>query len=430
MSGTSPRSLAGLQREYAERPAHRESARQQPALTLPRLWTACNAVHLLLLVNIVINIGWVATSHLRLNDLGSFLHSGAAYRAGLNPYGYYPWLKPLPISGEALNLNPPISVYFFETLTVFDPIVLRTIFLGASLMMFGVAVALLLRAYPEKRNVTVLLTVFALTGLWHMVYYLQIYAPLLLAIVGAWLLIRQGRLAWAGVLIGFVIAVKPNYALVPLMLLAAGYARIAVPALLVAAAISLVPLIIDGPVIYEQWLDMTLGFGGIEWTSNASLMAVGEHLGLPIIGRTLAVSVMLGILYVQRRYRPAPLDALTLSIMAVILFGPVSWAGYTLFLLPFILSRAWDRLTLVAIAALMVPFCIMRAIALGGDWLNTVLAPLYAWGVVLLLARLLLDYVPVQLRMSARLRDVLRRPRARRLTPMATQPSVCSARRN
>jgi hypothetical protein len=242
-----------------------------------------------------------------------------------------------------------------------------------------------------------------------MVYYLQIYAPLLLMMIGAWMLLRREKFVLAGLLIGIVIAVKPNYALVPLMLLAAGYGRIALPAITVAAGISAVPLVLEGPAIYREWLDLTVGFDGLEWTSNASLMAVGEHLGAPMIGRTLAVAVTLGILWVEKRYRPPPLDALTLALIAVVLFGPVSWAGYTLFLLPFLFSREWDRLTLISIAGLSVPFCIMRAIGLGNDWLNTLVAPLYAWAVVLLLVRLLRDYIVWEPWALPRPRDLLRR---------------------
>jgi hypothetical protein len=40
----------------------------------------------------------------------------------------------------------------------------------------------------------------------------------------------------------------------------------------------------------------------------------------------------------------------------VLLLGPVSWAGYTLFLLPFLFSRKWDRVTWVAVLLLAAPF--------------------------------------------------------------------------
>ena len=45
------------------------------------------------------------------------------------------------------------------------------------------------------------------------------------AMTGAWLLMRRGDWLVAGILIGLVVAIKPNYALVPLVLFAAGHWR-------------------------------------------------------------------------------------------------------------------------------------------------------------------------------------------------------------
>src|SRR5690606_17847336 len=137
------------------------------------------------------------------------LHSGAVYREGLNPYAFFPLVQPHPISPEALNLNPPISVYPFAALTFFDADIIRFAFLAGSLVMYAAAVGLLMRAYPDKRGWQYVLAIVSLAGLWHMVYYLQVYAPLLLAVVGAWLLMRRGSYVWAGILIGIVIAIKP-----------------------------------------------------------------------------------------------------------------------------------------------------------------------------------------------------------------------------
>src|SRR5438045_2456951 len=83
------------------------------------------------------------------------------------------------------------------------------------------AVGLLMAAYPDKRNLLVLLAVVSLAGVWHMVWYLQLYAPLILAITCSWLLMRRGNLLIAGVMLGLVVAVKPNFGVVILALLAA-----------------------------------------------------------------------------------------------------------------------------------------------------------------------------------------------------------------
>ena len=367
-----------------------------------------------LIVNVVANAVWVASSFDELKDLDSFLHSGAAYARDLNPYGYYGWLEPPPISREALNLNPPVSVYLFEPISELDRGMVGTAFLVGSLAMVAISAGLLMRAYPEKRNWLMILIVLAMAGIWQMLFYLQIYAPLLLATTGAWLLMRRGDWLLAGVLIGVVVAIKPNYAIVPLILLAAGHYRPSIAAVGTAVLISLIPLAIDGPVIYREWLHMTMAFDGYEWTSNASLVSVGERLDLAPAGQVAGAVLALAVLVLARRLRPGALDAMGLGLMTVILVGPVSWAGYTLLLLPFLFSMKWDRWTWLSVAILVMPFAPVPTIAAfgidfpnvfnsssdGAGWAvpaplvtvaSAVVLPIiggiYAWGVMLLLVR-------------------------------------------
>lgn len=309
----------------------------------------------MLVVDLAVNLVWLTSAN-GLADLGSFLHSGVAFRHGLDPYGFYAWLNPPPISRDALNLNPPVTVYFFAALTLLSAHVVQSLFLGASVALFAVAVALLLREYPDKRDLLVVLAVLSMAGVWHMLWYRQIYAPLLLAIVGSWLLMRRGRLVWAGVLIGLVIVVKPNYALLPLLLFAAGHRRVAIPAFLTAAVVSAIPLAVDGPSIYEHWIRYSMAFQGIDWASNASLMSVGDRFGSAGVGEALTALLVVAAVVWHWRARPALLDATAAGLLAVILLGPVSWAGYTLLLLPFLFSRRWDRWTWVAILLLDIPY--------------------------------------------------------------------------
>jgi len=317
---------------------------------------------ILLIGIILLNLFWVIdhpaspTDLGSLKDLGSFLHSGAAHREGLNPYAYHPLIQPLPISQEGLNLNPPISVYAFDLLSRFDPSAVKVGFIAISCLSYFGAVFALMRAYPEKRTLLVALSMIALAGFWHMLWYLQLYAPLLLGVVAAWLLIRNGNLFWGGILIGLVIALKPNYAVVPLILLAAGHYRIALLAIGAAACISAIPLLLDGPQIYRQWLELSIQFPGLTWTSNASLASAGARLGVPFLGTMFAGIVLLAVLYVTWRIRPSPLNAMACGLLTVLLLGPVSWAGYTLFLLPFLFSRKWDRVTWAAVLLLAAPF--------------------------------------------------------------------------
>ncbi|HWO72114.1 MAG TPA: glycosyltransferase family 87 protein [Dehalococcoidia bacterium] len=354
-------------------------------LLSPRLLIA------LLAMDAVASLVWALDRIGKLQDLGSFLHAGASYRQGLNPYAYHPWIDPQPISPEALNLNPPVSVYVFEVLTSVDETLLRFAFFVGSLALFGLALLLLTRAYPEKRTGLSLIFPLAMSGLWHMLGYLQIYAPLVLCVVVAWSCMRRGNLAVAGILIGIVIAVKPNFALWPLFLLLAGHQRVALASMASAGLLSAIPLIVDGPRIYGQWLELTLSFDGLEWASNASLMSLGARAGVPLLGQLAAVSVVLYLLARQWRLKPEPLDSSAAAIIAVLLFGPVSWSGYTLFLLPFIFSRAWNAPMRACLLMLCVPFWVVRYASLLGPFANALLGFTYGWGILLLLVLVLKD---------------------------------------
>jgi hypothetical protein len=266
------------------------------------------------------------------------------------------------------------------------------LFLG-TVAFFAVALYMLMRAYPDKRDPLVLLAVCSLAGVWHTLGYLQIYAPLILGVIAAWLLLRRGDLLMAGLIIGLIVAVKPNFVLWPLLLLVAGQPRVALAAFASASAVSVIPLIVDGPEIYLQWLNVSMAFSGVEWSSNAALASVGARFGSEPVGFVLGAIVVLGLAFWFLRSRPQVLTASALSIAAVLLAGPVSWAGYTLFLAPYLFSRPWTRLVWASLLLLATPFWLVRYFTMLGPVSNALLGSIYAWGVLLLFAVIVWEQV-------------------------------------
>jgi hypothetical protein len=372
-------------------PAQRLPRFPQPSINLS-VWTSRILVAWLV-VCLVSSLGWALHRQEDLQDLGSFLHSGASYRQHLDPYTYHPIVDPQPISPDALNLNPPISVYAFAAISPLDPqVTSRLLFLG-TVAFFAVALYMLMRAYPDKRDPLVLLAVCSLAGVWHTLGYLQIYAPLILGVIAAWLLLRRGDLLMAGLIIGLIVAVKPNFVLWPLLLLVAGQPRVAFAAFASASAVSVIPLIVDGPEIYLQWLNVSMAFSGVEWSSNAALASVGARFGSEPVGFVLGAIVVLGLAFWFLRSRPQVLTASALSIAAVLLAGPVSWAGYTLFLAPYLFSRPWTRLVWASLLLLATPFWLVRYFTMLGPVSNALLGSIYAWGVLLLFAVIVWEQV-------------------------------------
>ena len=77
-----------------------------------------------------------------------------------------------------------------------------------------------------------------------------------LAGVSAWILLERKKEIWAGILIGLVVAMKPNFAVWPALLLLSGTYRPALASIATVAVVSAIPLAVFGPEIYRQWLDL------------------------------------------------------------------------------------------------------------------------------------------------------------------------------
>ena len=345
----------------------------------------------LLTASIISSLVWAVSMAQHLEDLGSFLHSGVAYRHGLDPYGYYGWLHPQPISPNALNLNPPISVYAFALLTHLNSEVVRWTFLVGNTLVFCLAVRMLASAYPEKRSFIALLALFCTAGLWHMLGYLQIYAPLLLLVTASWLAMRRGDLLLAGIAAGIVVAIKPNFVLWPVFLIAAGHRRSGFAALATFVGLSLVPLAVDGTSIYRSWFHLTSSFTGMQWASNTSIASITARFGSQSLGFAVVIALVGWLLRWLNQTRADGHTATTLGILAALLFGPASWAGYTLFLLPFLFSRTWNRPIWVAVLMLAVPFWLVRSATGAGSIWDPLIGPLYAWATLVLLGTVLYE---------------------------------------
>lgn len=169
-----------------------------------------------------------------LADFGSFHAAGTAARAGLNPYGAdSPLIFRPDILGEtvvALNLNPPALLPFCEIISFVDPQFGLLAWRLLSLACYGCAVAIIWRAYPRARTLTRLMWSISIAGIYHILEMGQIYAPLALIAAGAYIAIDRKHLLLGGVLMGVLVAIKPNLAIWPAALLLVGYWRVALAA--------------------------------------------------------------------------------------------------------------------------------------------------------------------------------------------------------
>ncbi|MBA3886039.1 MAG: DUF2029 domain-containing protein [Acidobacteria bacterium] len=328
-----------------------------------------------------------------LRDYGSFVASGRAASVGDNPYGVYPLTFHVVLPGIDVwnpNLNPPISVLLFEWFDRVEPSRGFRLWWLASMACYVVTIALLLRRYEARHPVLVALWALALAGFWDTLALGQIYLPLVLAAVGAWLLLERDRPVAAGLLIGLVVAFKPNFAVWPALLLLAGHGRVATAAAGAAAMLSAVPLATHGPGIYRQWIALILADEGrAGFLTNASLAGLAHRLGAPDAGMAASVLLLLALAAWAARRRPGDMRASEFGIAAAILASPLAWVHYTLFLLPVFVARTFTPLFVASAVLLVVPVPVLLRLLGAPAWQQATVGSVYNWAVLLCLAGLM-----------------------------------------
>ncbi|MDY6962513.1 MAG: glycosyltransferase family 87 protein, partial [Pseudomonadota bacterium] len=328
-------------------------------------------------------------------DFGAFVASGRAAAAGLDPYGIYPPLTPHVVfpGFEAWNpnLNPPISALLFQLFDITDLATSLRVWWGISLVCYLAAVVLLLRRYSEGVEAILLgIWAFALAGFWDTLFLGQIYTPLVLAAVVAWLLLERGKLVQAGILIGLLVSMKPNFLVWPVLLFLAGCWRPPLVAAATAAVVAAIPLAVFGPQIYLDWLSLVASDGDrAVFLTNASLAGLAARAGLPLLGTVLSALLLLSLAAWAVWRRPGTMDVSSFALVAALLASPLGWIHYTLFLLPVLLHH-WQRpWTWPVAVALTIPVPLVLAQFGASAWLQLTVGSVYGWSLVLLLLGLI-----------------------------------------
>jgi hypothetical protein len=326
-----------------------------------------------------------------LLDYGSFIASGRAASQGLNPYGIYPLTFHVVMPGFESwnpNLNPPAALPLFQLLGLMDPHEGFRLWWSLSVLCYAATVLLLLARRDSSRGAHWLaaLWAFALAGFWDTLVLGQIYLPLVLSAAGAWLLLERGQGVLAGVAIGLVIAVKPNFMVWPALLFLAGYYRPVVSAGVTALLLSLLPVLLYGPDVYQQWFALLATEGHrVAFLTNASLSGLLLRSGLGILATPIGVLVLAALAFWAWRSRPSLAQASALGLIGALVASPLAWVHYTLFLLPLFFTRPMNWVLGLAAVLLVLPVPWVLGFMASPSWVQASIGSVYGWAVLLCL---------------------------------------------
>lgn len=285
-----------------------------------------------------------------LLDYGSFMHSAEAIEHGRNPYVYHPDLRPPPIEPESLNLNPPVSLIPFVALHQIDDHLGLDLMRITSLVALAVVLSLLKVRYSS--GLITILCVVATGAVFNSLWFGQIYFYLALLSTLAWLLLERGHSVSAGILFGALIAFKPPFALIAVILALAGARRTAAATALAAIGISALALPLWGVDVYVQYADLLLGQqnDGYWPGGSLSLRAMFQAIaGTPELGTALSMVLVLASAVWAWRTKPDAMLAVAVAMAVALIASPISWHGYLVIFLPVLLSRPWGIPTWIGV---------------------------------------------------------------------------------
>ncbi|MHB9091723.1 MAG: glycosyltransferase family 87 protein, partial [Chloroflexota bacterium] len=320
-------------------------------------------------------------------DFGAFVAAGQLATRGLNPYSS---AHPLVYKGAFVNLNPPLSLLACQVIAWVDPMRGYYALIVGSVALHVLTVAFLAWRY-RGWDPAFLIWGLANAGIWEGLPVGNIWAVMPPLVALGWYAQTKGAAFWGGAPLGLLIALKPNFALLPVVLFLAGHRAAALWSVGWAALLYAVPALYYGPQVYLQWWQATVG--SVRWqhsVGNYSFVGEATRWGVPALGTAASLVVVVAVAYYAWRRRPGYARAAYAGLLLSLLASPLAWASYLAVLLVPFAALKWTRPMRVVAVLFAVPWLLMTTLlhAAGLDWV--------AVGTPLLVALCLLLYDAVK----------------------------------
>lgn len=328
-------------------------------------------------------------------DFGSFYASGIAIAEGGNPYDAdFPLVNVVRIPGLDIevknpNLNPPITLLVFDVIANLEINFAYRLWQIITILLYILAVGLLILIFQRNHSLIFFAWIFCLAGFWHTVELGQIYTLLLLLSVISWGLLLAKKYYLAGLFIGIIIAVKPNFVIWPLLMIFAGGWSVALTSILSAGLLSIIPLLHYGAGIYSQWLNATMNYSGLMMPSNNSIIGLFARLGLTEIGYIISIFLLIFLVFLIRIKKISVWKTSELGVIATLLASPITWTGYTIMVLPILFHPKRNRYHRIAGIILSVPIALVLILSITSKISYVIIGGFYMWALLLILGTII-----------------------------------------
>jgi hypothetical protein len=293
--------------------------------------------------------------------LGSFWASGWAAAHGLNPYAVYPLTWTFHLDGHPgtvvdLNLSPPALLPFFAAFSwvSVDAAVRAWTLLSVALMIGSAALLVgVNRGHVQHRQILWFLLARAM---FNTLWLGQDYSLMIFLAVAGWVLLERNRQVAAGLLLGVLVAAKPNYALWPLLLVFCGRWKASAVAAGVAAALCALPLALYGPGIYGEWLRAVASDPHWFFPNEVSLIGLAMRAGHARVGEALAAMLLVAACGVVVWKRPSLRVTSGVALSVGMLASPLAWYQYAMLLAGPLFAQRWNVAFTLVLLILLQPW--------------------------------------------------------------------------
>jgi hypothetical protein len=286
-------------------------------------------------------------------DFSLFMDSGAALARGDSPYAVASTFHDVFGDHTLYNLSTPVLLPLLAAVSQAERQAAWVAWYVVSFAIYLLAVIISRRCFRSPSVVAV--WSFAVGGLWHTLALGETYTPLVLLTALFWVSARRRSPVAAGIALGVILALKPNFALWDALLLVGGAASIAIAAAATALALIVVSSALYGTTIWLTWARVAVGTTMVQSGTNSSIDAFVTRAGLPALWLPASILLIAVICYLVRRNRYDVLSISTIGLCLSLMVSPIAWPGYTLLTVPRLHERRWTLPVLIAAVILAVP---------------------------------------------------------------------------